>query len=369
MKVTPLFEFHKNMNAKFVNFNGWNMPVWFEDLKQEHLHVRSSVGVFDVSHMGEVEVVGNMAEEFINYTFTNTVSDLNDGQARYGFFCNNEGGVIDDVIIYRLSIDRFFICVNAGNITQVFEWLNSTSVNFDIEVKNLTDFYGQLAIQGPDAVKCISNLFSSSNIDAIKKYSISSIIELEDRFKQKLKNPCPNGYNFLIARTGYTGEDGFELFVPNEVLPDIYSLLLEQVKNIKPCGLGSRDTLRLEKGFPLHGNELSDKLNPIESNLSKFVDFSKPDFIGKNSLELISQNRTSTLIGFKMDEKCIPRSGYKIFSNDSEIGYVTSGTFSPSLQEGIGLGVISGNFSEVTDIEVKIRSDKKKAKRSAYPFI
>ena len=151
------------MNAKFVNFNGWNMPVWFEDLKQEHLHVRSSVGVFDVSHMGEVEVVGNMAEEFINYTFTNTVSDLNDGQARYGFFCNNEGGVIDDVIIYRLSIDRFFICVNAGNIAQVFEWLNSTSVNFDIEVKNLTDFYGQLAIQGPDAVKCISNLFSYSS--------------------------------------------------------------------------------------------------------------------------------------------------------------------------------------------------------------
>jgi glycine cleavage system T protein len=273
------------------------------------------------------------------------------------------------VIIYRLSKDRFFICVNAGNIEKVFEWLKSSSNGYNIKIKNLTSFYGQLAIQGPKAVDCVSKLFPSSNIKNIKKYSISSISDLEENYVHKLKSPCPDGYSFLIARTGYTGEDGFELFVPNEVLPDIYLLVLENIQDIKPCGLGSRDTLRLEKGFPLHGNELSEKLNPIEANLSKFVDFTKPDFIGKTSLQSILRNKKSSLIGFKMNDKCIPRAGYKIFSDDREIGFVTSGTFSPTLQQGIGLGVINESFSEVEYIEVKIRSDKKIAKRSSYPFV
>ena len=369
MKETPLFSIHKDMNAKFVDFNGWNMPVWFKDLKEEHLHVRKSVGIFDVSHMGELEIEGKGSADFLDFTFTNTVSDLRDGQARYGFFCNEHGGVIDDVIVYKLASERFFICVNAGNIDKVFSWLNLKSNNYEIVIKNLTNFYGQLAIQGPEAVSCTAKLFPTSNINKIKKYSISRVLELDEKYKSSLKNTCPNGDNFLIARTGYTGEDGFELFIPNEVLSDLYSVILNQLKNIQPCGLGSRDTLRLEKGFPLHGNELSEQLNPIEANLGKFIDFSKKDFIGKKSLELISQNPDLTLIGFKMCDKGIPRAGYKIFSEDNEIGYVTSGTFSPSLNEGIGLAVIKKDFSELETIEVKIRKDKKKALRVKYPFV
>ena len=369
MKETPLFPLHKEMNAKFVNFNGWNMPVWFKDLKEEHLHVRKSVGIFDVSHMGEIEIVGEKAEDFLDYTFTNTISDLNIGQARYGFFCNESGGVIDDVIIYKLDSTRFFICVNAGNIDNVYNWLSSVSKHYNIIIKNLTSFYGQLAIQGPEAVNCIAEIFPKSKILDIKKYSISKVLELEENYKSTLKKTCPNGDNFLIARTGYTGEDGFELFVPNEVLKDVYSMILGKLENVQPCGLGSRDTLRLEKGFPLHGNELSENLNPVEANLGKFIDFSKKDFIGKKSLEHISKNPGHVLIGFKMSDKGIPRSGYKIFSQDIEIGYVTSGTFSPSLNEGIGLAVIKKDFSQLDMIEIKIRNDKKKALKVKYPFI
>ena len=369
MKETPLFEIHKKMNAKFVNFNGWNMPVWFKDLKQEHLHVRSSVGIFDVSHMGEIEIEGADAENFVNFTFTNKISDLKKGQARYGFFCNNEGGIIDDVIIYKLNDLRFFVCVNAGNVENVFNWLNSNSDSYKVTIKNLTSFYGQLAIQGPKAVEEVAKLFPSSQIQSIKKYTISRVNELDVEFKSKLNHSCPNGDNFLIARTGYTGEDGFELFVPNEVLNEIYLKIIGEIANIEPCGLGSRDTLRLEKGFPLHGNELSEKLNPIVANLERFIDFSKADFIGKVSLEVLSKNSDFALIGFKMTDKGIPRAGYKIFSNNNEIGYVTSGTFSPSLNEGIGLGIIKKDFSEIEDIEVKIRNDKKKVKRVSYPFV
>ena len=369
MKETPLFEIHRKMNAKFVDFNGWNMPVWFKDLRQEHLHVRNSIGIFDVSHMGEIELEGADAEEFVNYTFTNTISDLKNGQARYGFFCNNEGGVIDDVIIYKLNNDRFFICVNAGNIENVFNWLSSNSAAYVVTIKNLTNFYGQLAIQGPKAVEEVAKLFPDSQIDRIKKYSISRVNELDSQFKSNLSHSCPNGDNFLIARTGYTGEDGFELFVPNEVLDEIYLKIISEIENIKPCGLGSRDTLRLEKGFPLHGKEISEELNPVVANLERFIDFSKIDFIGKASLESFAESRDFTLIGFKMVEMGIPRSGYKIFSANDEIGYVTSGTFSPSLNEGIGLGIIKKEFSEIEDIEVKIRNDKKKVKRASFPFV
>jgi aminomethyltransferase len=369
MKETPLFQIHKKMNAKFVNFNGWNMPVWFKDLKEEHLHVRRALGVFDVSHMGELEVIGKNAESFIDFTFTNTILNLKDSQARYCFLFREDGGVIDDVIIYRLNQERFFICVNAGNIVNVFNWLDSLSSDFGVMIKNLSDFYGQLAIQGPRAVESIIKLFPNSNIDKINKYSIQKIFELDKQYESRLSSPCPDGYNFLIARTGYTGEDGFELFVPNEALKEIYSQILDQVDNVQPCGLGCRDTLRLEKGFPLHGNELSERLNPIEANLEKFIDFSKENFIGRESLDRIFKNRNFTLIGFKMEEKSIPRAGYKIFSKDQEIGHVTSGTFSPVLQEGIGLGLIKNNCSELNDIQVKIRNDKKSAKKVRYPFV
>ena len=370
MKVTPLFNIHKKYNAKFVNFNGWEMPVWFEDLRKEHLQVRQGAGVFDVSHMGEIEISGKDAETYVDYIFTNKVSDLSLGQARYGFICNTHGGVVDDIIVYKLDFDRFFLCVNAGNIENVFSWLTSNIHNNNVSVVNLSSFYGQLAIQGPKAVEYIDTLFPDSNVKSIKKYNISNILELENLYSSNLEWKCPNNNNFLIARTGYTGEDGFELFVPNEKIIDIYEQILKEFESkIKPCGLGSRDTLRIEMGFPLHGNELRSNLTPIEANLARFINFEKKDFIGKNALEKVLSSNNSCLVGFKMHEKSVPRSGYKVFSSDSEIGFVTSGTFSPVLEQGVGLALIDSKHKDLDQISIQIRGSYKCANIVNYPFI
>ena len=370
MKTTPLYEFHDKMGAKFVEFNGWHMPVWFEGPKEEHLCVRESLGIFDVSHMGEIEISGTDSEVFVDYIFTNSILNLSDGQARYGFICNQSGGVVDDVIIYKMLNGAYFICVNAGNVSKVFNWLLENSNTYNVEIKNLSDFYGQLAIQGPNSIDFMDELFPLSEIKSIKKYRIASILELEESYADNLKWKCPNGNNFLIARTGYTGEEGFELFVPNEMIKDVYKTLIEN-KNLTPipCGLGSRDTLRIEMGFPLYGNELSEEISPIDSDLEKFIDMTKKDFIGKDSIAEKIQEKEFTLIGLEMNDKAIPRHGYKIFNENKIIGHVTSGTFSPILKRGICLGLIENKFSNLNEFQVEIRKKYEDAHKVTYPFI
>lgn len=369
MKSTPLYNIHQENGAKFTEFNGWNMPLWFSSLEQEHIHVRRDSGAFDVSHMGEIEVIGKDAFSFMDLTFTNNISRLGLGQARYGFFCDHQGNVIDDVIAYKLSDDSFFLCVNAGNIEQVFLWLESNCEGFDINLKNLSSFYGQIAIQGPNSYKYLSKIYPDTNIEELKKYTITKIIDLDKELTNKLSNKCPNQDNFLIARTGYTGEDGFELFVPNEVLPEIYKSILESSPNIKPCGLGSRDTLRIEKGFPLHGNEFGKGTVPSDFNLNKFIDQTKNNFIGKDAIIKKCESNELSFVGFEMEDKSIARSGYEIYLNDKKIGSVTSGTFSPILKKGIGMALIDSKFSDLSNFQIKIRKNLKNAKKVSYPFL
>ena len=370
MITTPLFDIHKDMGARFVNFNGWDMPVWFEDLNKEHIKVRQEAGIFDVSHMGEIEISGKDSESYLDYVFTNSIFGLNLGQARYGFFCNESGGVIDDVIIYKIARERFFICVNAGNTDKVFKWLTDASASYDVSVANLSKFYGQLAIQGPSAINYINEFLPSSNVESIKKYHIAPILELETKYRNQLEWKCPYGNNFLIARTGYTGEDGFELFVPNEKIVEIYKNILEYFSpSIQPCGLGARDTLRIEMGFPLYGHELSEQQSPIDSNLERFIDMKKKEFIGKSEIEKSMIDSKVFLIGFKMNSKMIARSGYGVFQEEKKIGYVTSGTYSPILKKGIGLALIGRNWSDLTQISIKIRDNYQNAERTDYPFI
>ena len=370
MKTTPLYKLHDKMGAKFVEFNGWHMPVWFDGLKEEHICVRENLGIFDVSHMGEIEISGKDSEVFVDYIFTNSILNLSYGQARYGFLCNNSGGVIDDVIVYKMHDGTFFICVNAGNVDKAYRWLSDNSSNYDVEVTNLSDFYGQLAIQGPKSIQFMEEVFPQTDISSIKKYRISSLVELEKNYEDKLKWRCPNNNNFLIARTGYTGEEGFELFVPNEKIEDIYKLIIGNPGLIPmACGLGARDTLRIEMGFPLYGNELSDTTSPIDSDLEKFVDLSKKEFVGKSNIEERIKSKKFTLIGLKMNDKTIPRSGYKILSKNKIIGHVTSGTFSPILKRGICLGLIEYQCVDFNEFQIEIRKKYEDAEKVKYPFI
>ena len=369
MKVTPLYKTHEEHGAKFTEFNGWNMPLWFSSLENEHLQVRNDSGVFDVSHMGEIVIEGTDAFSFLNVTFTNKISALKNGQAKYGFFCDTNGNVIDDIIAYKLDKNRYFLCVNAGNIDNVFNWLVNNSKDFEVEIKNLSTFYGQLAIQGPNSLKYLSKIFPITFSEDFKKYTIVNIMDLDKKYECKFSFDSLTENNFLIARTGYTGEDGFELFLPNELITEIYKNILENCPNIKPCGLGSRDTLRIEKGFPLHGNEFTEGTVPSDFNLNKFIDNSKDNFIGKDAiLKKISDNEFS-FVGFQMEDNSIARNGYEVFNNGSNIGKVTSGTYSPILKKGIGLALISSDFSELRNFDIKIRKNFRKAVKVDYPFL
>ena len=369
MKTTPLYETHKINGAKFTNFNGWDMPLWFSSLENEHLHVRKDSGIFDVSHMGEIEIEGKDSLAFLEKTFTNKVSGLKNGYAKYGFFCNNDGYVIDDVIVYNLDGYRFFLCVNAGNIDNVEKWLLHNTNDFDVKVKNLSNFYGQVAIQGPNSIKYLSTLYPNSNLNDMPKYTIKILEDLDNTLTANLKSPCPNGNNFLIARTGYTGEDGFELFVPNEILSTVYEHILTNCANIIPCGLGSRDTLRIEMGFPLHGNELIEGTTPSDYNLDRFIDIDREEFIGKDAIINKIEKNEYSFIGFKMIDNSIARSGYEIYQDEKLIGNVTSGTFSPLLKKGIGMALVDSNFSSNKNLQIKIRKNFKDAKMVNYPFI
>jgi len=369
MNTTPLFQIHEKLNAKFTEFNGWNMPLWFSSLEDEHLHVRNQVGIFDVSHMGEIEIAGDDAESFTDFIFTNNILSLKTGQARYGFICDSDAQVLDDVIVYKISNKRFFLCVNAGNKDSVYEWLFNLDHKFNIEVKNLSNFYGQLAVQGPKTIEVINKIFPKSNLGFLNKFYMTNIIDLEEKFLSSLKAKCPNGDNFLIARTGYTGEDGYEIFVPNEVISSVYEYLLESCNEIKPCGLASRDTLRIEAGFPLHGNELIKGTTPVDFNLNRFIDFKKPNFIGKEVIEKRLENKKYVFVGFMMADNSIARSGYDVLKNDTKIGFVTSGTFSPVLKKGIGFALLDYEHSKITEFEIRIRKALKIAQKVDYPFI
>lgn len=360
LKKTPLHEAHIALKGKMVPFAGWEMPVQYSGLVDEHKTVRSSVGLFDVSHMGEISVTGRGALEFLQKLTLNDVSKMNIGQAQYNAICYPSGTLIDDIIIYRRGFDNFFICVNASNIDKDFAWFVDNCPKQGVQLENLSDDYAQIAVQGPKSRELISKIVDIK-IDNLPYYHFSEGKTF--------------GIPSLIARTGYTGELGFELYVPSSVAVKVWNSLLDTGAQfgVKPCGLGARDTLRLEVGFLLYGNDMNDKITAQECGLNWITKFEKQEFIGRDILLTQKQNGVENkLVGFEMCDKNIARHGYKLFESldsQKEIGIVTSGSPSPTLSKNIGMGYVPTALSKIgTQIFVEVRGEKKPAQVVKRPF-
>jgi aminomethyltransferase len=366
MKRTPLFATHQRLAAKLIEFGGWEMPVQYTSITDEHLAVRKAAGIFDISHMGEVSVSGAQAEAFLNQTLTNDLGKLIVGAAQYTLMCNERGGVIDDLYAYRTGASAFLLIINASRIECDFSWLQSRHAAFehrnDVILKNISDAMGAVAIQGPRVVDFIDNLSSQPAIRGTMP------IQPTQLKKNQIARLQFSGSEVWIARTGYTGEDGFEIVAPADSIEAIWNNVLELGRpGLKPCGLGARDTLRTEVCYPLYGNDLDEETTPIEAGLGFFVSLNKEDFVGRTVLANQKANGvTKKLIAFKMSEKSAPpRPHYPIWNagpKAAKIGEVTSGTQSPSLGIGIGLGYVPPEFAKPqTLIEIEIRGKRSPA--------
>ncbi|BBD89924.1 glycine cleavage system aminomethyltransferase GcvT [Staphylococcus caprae] len=350
LKKTPLYQNYIDSGAKIVEFGGWAMPVQFSSIKEEHNAVRYEIGLFDVSHMGEIEISGNEAFQFVQYILSNDANNLTDNKAMYTALCNEEGGIIDDLVTYKLADDRFLLIVNAANTDKDFNWISKQSENFDVKVNNTSDEYGQLAIQGPKARDLVNE-----NVDI----DVSDMKMFE--FKQ---NVDLFGKKVILSQSGYTGEDGFEIYCKSEDTVDIWNQLLKH--NVVPCGLGARDTLRLEAGLPLHGQDLTESITPYEGGIAFAA---KPliedNFIGKSVLKDQKENgSTKRTVGLELLDKGIARTGYEVLNLEgNQIGVVTSGTQSPSSDKSIALAIIDRDAFEMgKEVLVQVRKRQVKAK-------
>ncbi len=357
MKKTAQYDLHKKSGAKLVEFAGWEMPVEYEGLRKEHLAVRSSVGMFDVSHMGEIEISGPDSTDLSQYLSSNDLRNIQPGQAQYGLLCNENGGVVDDVIFYKFTDERYIICVNASNTERDFKWIKQVrqKYNFKSDVKDDSPSYSQIAIQGPKSADLLEQILGV-DIKNIKRFRFSEL-EWENA-------------NLIVARTGYTGEDGFEIFLDWDKGPKLWGRLINEGFdfNIMPCGLGCRDTLRIEAGYPLYGHEIDEFTNPLEAGLGRFVKLDSDDFIGKSRImESISSGNNRELIGFVMIDSGIPRQGYNILNGEDLIGKVTSGTYSPSLNKPIGMGLVKSKYDK-NILCIDIRNKKRKIELVNIPF-
>ncbi len=350
---TPLYEKHREAGARFVSFGGWEMPVQYVGIQQEHDAVRQRAGLFDVSHMGEVDVRGPGAIAAVNRLITNDLETIADGQALYTAMCRPDGGIVDDLIVYRFGRDRVFICVNAANREKDFAWI--TGHLEGAEAHDRSDDYAQIAIQGPAAAAMLQAITS---------------VDLGPIGRMRFVEGDVAGSRAIIARTGYTGEDGFELYVAPHAAPTIWDALVAQ--GAQPCGLGARDTLRLEFKLALYGNDIDDGTTPLEAGLGWVVKLDKPDFIGKSALvEQKAKGVPRRLVGFRMDGKVPARHGYPVVDEGGAvIGQVTSGTRSPSLGTNIGLAYVpTGKHQSGTKIGIEIRGRVETATVVPTPFL
>ncbi|MGE4347805.1 MAG: glycine cleavage system aminomethyltransferase GcvT [Flavobacteriaceae bacterium] len=357
MKHIPLRHIHEALGAKMVDFAGFYMPVQYEGVNLEHETVRKGVGVFDVSHMGEFLLTGENALALIQKVCSNDASVIEIGKAQYSCLPNENGGIIDDLIIYRMKENQYLLVVNASNIDKDWEWISKHN-DMGVEMRNLSDDYSLLAIQGPKAVEAMQNL-TSVNLSEIPYYSfkVGDFAGIE---------------NVIISATGYTGSGGFEIYCKNEEVEQIWNKVFEAGKNfgIKPIGLAARDTLRLEMGFCLYGNDIDDTTSPLEAGLGWITKFTK-DFVNSENLKKQKEEGVKRkLVGFELVERGIPRHDYEIAdANGNIIGKVTSGTMAPSLGKGIGLGYVTTENSKAdTEIFIKIRNNNVKAKVVKTPF-
>jgi aminomethyltransferase len=350
-----MFPIHQQLGAKIVGFAGWEMPVQYEGLREEHLAVRRSAGLFDVSHMGEIEIRGKEAGLFCQRITTNDVSGIGDLQAQYTLFCNHEGGVVDDVILYRLSDENYLFCVNASNTAKDYDWIIGANENYDVEIEDRSPEFSQIALQGPRSEAILSKCLSAG-LSSLRRFHFLPY--------------SWHGMELIIARTGYTGEDGFEIFSPWEGGVELWNGIMEAGgPDIKPCGLGARDTLRIDMGYSLYGHEINDEINPFEAGLGRYVKMDSGEFIGKEALgRVLAEGIKRRIYGFEMIDRGIPREGYGVFKDKARIGTVTSGTLSPSLEKSIGMGYLTSDVEIGDTITIEIRATYREAKVVEIPF-
>ncbi len=357
MKTTALTQKHIDLGAKMVPFAGYNMPVQYEGVNVEHEIVRNGVGVFDVSHMGEFLLKGEKAIDLIQKVTSNDASKLYDGRAQYSCLPNNEGGVVDDLLVYRISEIEYLLVVNASNIKKDWDWIASHNT-FGVEMEDISDSISLLAVQGPKALETLQKL-TSVNLSEVKYYHFT-------------KGEFAGVDNVILSATGYTGSGGFELYIPNDVAEQVWDAIFKAGDefDIKPIGLAARDTLRLEMGFCLYGNDIDDTTSPLEAGLGWITKFTK-DFINSENLKAQKEaGITKKLVGFELLERGIPRHDYAIVdANGNNIGRVTSGTMAPSLKKPIGMGYVNKEFStEDSTIYIQIRNKQIPAKVVKFPF-
>ncbi len=360
MKLTAFNQIHRSLGGKLIEFGGFEMPVHYSGIIDEHKAVRTSVGMFDVSHMGEVFVRGTDALAFVQRITTNDAGKLTVGKVQYSAMCYPDGGIVDDLLVYRLE-DGFMLVVNASNAQKDFEWMKSNVGSLSIDLVDKSDSYSLLAVQGPKSLATLQKL-TEANLSAMPYYSFV------------MGKLC--GIEMIISRTGYTGELGFELYFDSAqtVGELVWNTIMEAGKefSIKPIGLGARDTLRLEMGYCLYGNDIDQTTNPLEAGLGWITKLSKGDFIGKESLVKFQQaGLKRKLIGFLVEEeRAFPRHGYELTAKGNPVGTVTSGTLSPILEKGIGMGYVETRFAEPeTAIDISIRNKAINARVTKLPFI
>lgn len=358
LKKTPLFDAYKKYNGRIIDFAGWAMPVQFEGIIEEHNAVRNSAGLFDVSHMGEVEVTGVQAFDFVQNLVTNDISVMEDNQVLYTMMCYENGGVVDDFLVYRFSKEHYFLVVNASNADKDYKWMVDNKGKYEVNIVNISQNVAQLALQGPNAQKILQKL-TNTDLSEIKFFFSRRDVRV-------------SGMECLISRTGYTGEDGFEIYMKPELVKKMWDEIMKagQEYDIKPAGLGCRDTLRFEANLALYGNEISENITPLEAGFGFCVKLNKDHFIGKDALAAQkAEGLKRKISGFEMKDRGIPRHGYEVYADGEKIGFVTTGYFSPTLKKNIGLALIDAKYAKLgNSIEVMVRNKLLKAEIISRKF-
>lgn len=347
IKQTCLHDKHVALGAKMEPFAGYDMPIEYSGIVDEHQAVRNACGVFDVSHMGEVNISGPQAEEYVNHIFCNDVRGAQAGQVFYGMMLNPAGGVVDDLLVYKRGDNNFFLVINAANIDKDLAWIRDNAKGYDVEIDDLSGVLSEIAVQGPEAEKVLEQVLGINCAD-IEFY----------HFKEALLD----GEHILVSRTGYTGEDGFEIYAEAGVITKLWDQLM-QSGAAKPCGLGCRDTLRFEVGLPLYGDELAEDISPVEACLSMFVKLDKPEFIGKEAVaKQKAEGAPRKSVGLEMADRAIPRHGYEVLNDKDEVvGYVTTGYRGISVDKSIAVALVQTPYAAKGN-ELKIR-----IRRKAFP--
>ena len=336
-KKTCLYDKHVALGALISPFGGFDMPIQYSGIVDEHQAVRKDCGVFDVSHMGEVLVSGHDAERYVNYIFTNDVAGIPAGKILYGMMCYEDGGVVDDLLVYRMADDRFFLVINASNIDKDWAWIEEQANGYDVTLENQSDLYGELAVQGPQAEAVMEQVLGLS-CSELTFYTFKEIGDV------------------LVSRSGYTGEDGFEIYADAEYINHCWDKLMASGR-CKPCGLGCRDTLRFEVGLPLYGDELSADITPLMAGLGVFVKLDKQEFIGREALaKQKAEGAPKKLVGIELQDKAIPRHGYTVLQDGQAIGEVTTGYHAISIDKSVCMALVDAPFAAIgTEVEIQIR--------------